>query len=66
LGTSSTDLKLYLLEGIPDSHSIIESGISLDAKILAITPQTGSTGGSVVNATVSGVGIDTTGVTLVD
>lgn len=66
LGTSSTDLKLYLLEGIPDGHSIIEGGISLDPKIISITPQTGSTGGSVINATVSGVGTETTGVTLVD
>jgi hypothetical protein len=66
LGTSSTDLKLYTMEGIPDGHSIIEAGISLDPKILAIYPQTGSTGGSVVNATVSGVGTETEGVTLVD
>jgi hypothetical protein len=66
LGTSSTDLKFYLMEGIPDSHSIVEAGISLDPKILAINPQTGSTGGSVVNATVSGVGTETEGVTLVD
>jgi len=61
----STDINLFFPVGLPKGHDIIRKGISLEPKLVSISPSVGSLGGTLVSAVVPGVGTSTTGVDLV-
>lgn len=63
---TSKDLNLYFPVGIPEGHDLVRAGITLEPKLMMITPNAGSPGGTLVTATVPGVGLGTTGLDLVD
>ena len=56
---SLTSTKLYFDIGIPEGHSNIESGVTLTPKLVSLSPSSGSVGGTLVTATVPGVGTGT-------
>lgn len=62
------NVKVYLPIGIPDGLSdlTVNTGITLTPKLLSVTPSVGSAGGSLITASVKGVGENTVGVTLVN
>jgi len=62
--TDATDLslagmKLYFDIGIPEGHSTIDAGLTLTPKLVSLSPSSGSVGGTLVTATVPGVGAGT-------
>lgn len=61
---SSTDLKLYFPEGIPEGNDLIAAGVTFTPQLVSVSPNVGSPAGSVITATVKGVGVDTTGLKL--
>jgi hypothetical protein len=64
--TSSSTIDLYSDLGIPDGFSIVKKGLTLSPKLVTISPSQGSSGGTVITATVEGVGQNTKGLELVD
>lgn len=64
LSSSSTDIELYLAEGVPAGMENIAAGITLEPTFISLSPQVGSSGGSLVTVTVSGVGTTATDVML--
>ena len=64
--TSKLSMKLYFPEGKAIGHSIIDAGLALAPKLVKITPNTGSIGGTAIIASVPGVGSAETSVDLLD
>lgn len=53
----SKNVKFYLPIGSPDGMEIFQSmGITLDPKLLSVSPTVGSIGGSLITMSVKGVG----------
>lgn len=50
---------LYWPVGLPAGHGFVAAGITLEPKITKITPNAGSAGGTLITATVHGVGTAT-------
>lgn len=61
----STDINLFFPVGIPEGHDLVRAGLTLTPKLLAVTPAKGTNGGTLVHATVPGVGTSTTGLDLI-
>jgi hypothetical protein len=59
-------MELYFPEGVPKGNILIKTPITLAPKLSHISPSTGSAGGSLLTATVSGVGMLTANVDIVD
>jgi hypothetical protein len=59
-------LNLFFDVGLPAGHEIIRAGITLEPKFMMITPNSGTPGGTLVQATVPGVGKSTVNLDLVD
>lgn len=57
---------MYFTVGSPDGKEVLAANVSLTPKLMAITPSSGSTAGSLITANVQGVGIKTKGIDLVD
>jgi len=62
----SRGLKVYFDKGNGLGSSVLEAGLTLTPKLSEVSPNAGSAGGSIIAATVQGVGPKTQGVTLVD
>ena len=59
--------KLYFDVGVPENSAAITThGLSLDPKLVSLSLNEGSVGGSIITANVQGVGPSTTGFDLVD
>jgi hypothetical protein len=63
---SSTGLRVYFEKGNGLGSSILDAGLTLTPKLTEISPSAGSPGGSIIVATVHGVGSKTQNVDLVD
>jgi hypothetical protein len=50
---------MYFAEGVPKGHDKIQAGFDLEPKLAQISPSKGSIGGTLVEATIHGVGIST-------
>lgn len=59
-------MKLYFDVGVPEGHKKVEDGLVLTPKLVSISPSSGSVGGTVVTATVPGVGKSTKDLDIVD
>lgn len=59
-------LKVFFSVGNGLGSSVLDAGLTLTPKLTEISPSTGSAGGSVIVATVHGLGPNTQGVNLVD
>jgi hypothetical protein len=66
LDLQSTDLNLFFPVGLPNGHEIIRAGFTLEPKFMMITPSAGTPGGTLVQATVPGIGKSTADLDLVD
>jgi hypothetical protein len=62
----STDLNLFFPVGIPEGHDLVRAGFTLEPKLMMVTPNSGSNGGTLVQATVPGIGTSTEDIDLVD
>jgi len=62
----SQGLRVYFEKGNGLGTSVLDAGLTLEPKLTEITPNAGSAGGSVIVATVHGIGAQTQGVNLVD
>ena len=62
----SSGLRVYFEKGNGLGSTVLDAGLTLTPKLTEITPNTGSAGGSVIAATVHGLGTKTQGVNLVD
>lgn len=58
--------KIYFEVGQPDGKELVQARVNLTAKLMEIEPSSGSVGGSLITATVPGVGTKTKNVDLVD
>lgn len=61
--------KLFFDVGIPEGHSIVEAAMTLTPKLVSVTPNSGSVGGSLITAVVPGAGssadiVDSTGASI--
>ena len=61
-----TTVVLYFPIGIPEGHDAFDAGLALEPRLTAISPNEGSTGGSLITATAPGVGFGGSHVELVD
>jgi hypothetical protein len=61
-----TTVVLYFPEGIPEGHDAFDASVALEARLTRISPNEGSTGGSLITATAPGVGAGSVAVDLVD
>lgn len=57
---------LYFPIGLPEGHEAFDAGLALEPRLTRISPNEGSTGGSLITATAPGVGPGTGAVELVD
>ena len=57
---------VYFELGIPKGRSIVAAQIDLEPKLVSITPNTGSVGGTLIIANVQGVGTSSQSPDLVD
>jgi len=64
--TSTLSMKLYFAQGKAIGHEIIDAGLVLQPKLVKITPNTGSVGGTAIVASVPGVGSSQTTVDVLD
>jgi len=64
-GKQSKTLMMYFPIGIPKDHSVVQAGFDLEPKLTKVTAS-GTSGGTLVKATILGVGTATTGLSLVD
>jgi hypothetical protein len=55
----SKDLNLYFPIGIPEGHELVKAGITLEPKLMMVTPNSGSNGGTLIQATIPGIGAST-------
>lgn len=53
---NSLDLNLFFPVGLPKGHEIIRAGITLEAKLLGITPNSGAAAGTFITVDIPGVG----------
>ena len=51
-------MDLYFSVGIPNGYTELQSGISFEPKLIALSSNIGSQAGSIITAEVKGVGID--------
>jgi hypothetical protein len=51
-----TDIYLFFPVGLPAGHEIIRAGITLEAKLLGITPNSGAAAGTFITVDIPGVG----------
>lgn len=51
-------MNLYLSIGIPEGYSELDSGITFEPKLVSLSTNKGSAGGSLITAVVKGVGED--------
>ena len=58
--------ELYFAEGIPNGHSVVETGVQLEPSLVSVSPNSGSLGGTLIIANVQGVGVNTQDLQLVD
>ena len=58
-------MDLYLAVGIPEGYTELLPGITFEPKLLSLSTNVGSAGGSLITAVVKGVGINDS-VTLID
>jgi len=63
---SITDLNIFFPVGIPKGHDLITAGFVLEPKLVNISPNIGSVGGVLIEATIPGVGLSTKGIDLVN
>ena len=61
-----TTVLLYFPIGIPEGHDAFDAGLALEPRLTAISPNEGSTGGSLITVTAPGVGARSATVELVD
>lgn len=61
-----TDLNIFFPVGIPKGNDLIAAGFVLEPKLVKISPNIGSVGGVLIEATIPGVGLSTTGIDLVN
>jgi hypothetical protein len=68
MGGAAEDVSvvLYFPIGIPEGAEAFDAGLALEPKLTRVSPNEGSTGGSVITATAPGVGMATEGIELVD
>jgi hypothetical protein len=59
-------LKAYFNVGIPKGNSIVQSALTLTPKLVSLSVQIGSAGGTLILANIHGIGLGTTGLELVD
>jgi hypothetical protein len=45
---ASTDLNLFFPIGIPEGHDLVRAGITLEPKLMSITPNVGTPGSTLV------------------
>jgi len=64
--SAATSVVLYFPVGIPEGHDTFADGLTLEPRLTRISPNEGSTGGSLITATAPGVGAGTADITLVD
>jgi len=66
--SAAPSVVLYFPVGIPEGHGAFTEGggLTLEPRLTRISPNEGSTGGSLITATAPGVGPATEGVELVD
>lgn len=65
--TSLSSAKLYFDIGIPENHAIVSNAtLVTEPKLVSLSINEGSVGGSNITANIQGVGITTTGLELVD
>jgi len=62
----SKDMNLFFPVGLPKGHDKVRAGINLEPKLVKITPNVGSVGGTWITATVPGVGTKTKDLDLVN
>ena len=58
-GVENSKMFMYFAEGVPKGHATIQAGFILDPKLTSISPSQGSVGGTWIEATIHGVGINT-------
>jgi len=58
--------RVYFPIGKPNGSKVVAAKVSLTPKLMEISPSSGSTGGSLITATIAGVGVKTSGLDLVD
>jgi hypothetical protein len=58
-------LNLFFPVGLPKGHELVRAGFTLTPKFVSMTPNAGTNGSTLVQATVPGVGTSTTGLDLV-
>jgi hypothetical protein len=51
---------LYFPEGIPENHTAVAQTFNMTPKYVSISPNAGSIGGSLLNVTIPGVGLNST------
>ena len=59
LGVANTKMFMYFAEGVPKGHDKIQAGFVLEPKLSQISPNVGSIGGTFIEATIHGVGVNT-------
>jgi hypothetical protein len=68
LSSTTSNIDIYLPSGSPDDSAttLMTLGITLPPRLLGVTPSIGSTGGSLIVADVRGLGVKSTGYTIVN
>ena len=59
--TNMTGMKLSFAEGKPEGHLILDAGVAITPRLVSITPNAGSVGGTTIIASVPGAGLSTQG-----
>jgi hypothetical protein len=63
---TTTDVDLFFPVGIPAGNDLVKAGITVEPKLMMISPNVGTPGGTLIRATVPGVGTSMTGLDLID
>jgi hypothetical protein len=56
LDLASTDINLYFPAGLPNGHELVRAGITLEPRLMSVTPNAGTPGSTLIEAKVPGVG----------
>jgi hypothetical protein len=51
-------MNLYFSVGLPNGYAELETGISFEPKLVSLSTNEGSAGGSIITAAVKGVGVN--------
>lgn len=62
---NSLDVNLFFPVGLPKGHDLIKAGVTLEPKLMSISPNVGTVASTLITATVPGIGKGTTGLNLV-